>query len=130
MKTIHWVHYFENYFEIMKNWKNPLGIDKRILEKILLQKWRISIKTAEEIAEKMNNFFSVEFTLEDYFLPSMVIMENGRNVSVEKSLNTFCWLEIIESIFKEKKEMKSGFACVELLFITAIIGLIILIFNF
>lgn len=130
MKTIHWVHYFENYFEIMKNWKNPLGIDKRILEKILLQKWRISIKTAEEIAEKMNNFFSVEFTLEDYFLPSMVIMESGRNVSVEKSLNTFCWLEIIESIFKEKKEMKSGFACVELLFITAIIGLIILIFNF
>lgn len=78
----------------------------------------------------MNNFFSVEFTLEDYFLPSMVIMESGRNVSVEKSLNTFCWLEIIESIFKEKKEMKSGFACVELLFITAIIGLIILIFNF
>lgn len=130
MKTIHWVHYFENYFEIMKNWKNPLGIDKRILEKILLQQWRISIKTAEEIAEKMNNFFSVEFTLEDYFLPSMVIMESGRNVSVEKSLNTFCWLEIIESIFKEKKEMKSGFACVELLFITAIIGLIILIFNF
>lgn len=124
--------FLEKYIsEEIKNGKNPLKIDKRII--IGLYNWskNITFKTASKLTEAFNNYLWISEGIETFFITEMLISEEKeRNIVLDfpenadkKDDNSF-WIEIIHYVLTGKFQ---GFGRLEILYFLLIVSALFLV---
>lgn len=128
MLTKQWKEELLKYLEVINAGKNPAKIDKRDIYWLLEWRKRISKKKANTIVVGLNNYFSKNFSVSDFFENNAIIGWWKQNFVTEEWKKEFDWMEVFDFLFSEK-EMKTWFITIEGLLILLVISLILLIVS-
>lgn len=137
--------FLEKYIsEEIKNWKNPLKIDKRII--IGLHNWskNITFKTASKLTEKFNNYLWTLENIDTFFImEDLISSEKERKIIIDFSENIWekwenftensqntdnsFWIEIIHYVLTGKFQ---GFGILEIVYFLLIISIFLLVITY
>lgn len=117
-----------------KKSKNPLKIDKRIIDWLLSWNKNITLKTAEKLTKNFNNYLWISENIEKFFIvENLISKEKERKIIIEfnknKEENDF-WLEIIHYILNGKFQGFGNLWILVLIIVFSVLIFVIMYFIF